>query len=445
MIYRRLQELEERDRAINIGLIATGTFGAQIVAQTCQMVGMRIAAIAELDEEKAKTAYERGGISREHIRVDEASDDINCAIADGHPIVTRDSAALIESDVDVIIEATGDVEVAARHARDAIAHRKHVVMVTVEGDAVYGSQLKKLADAAGVLYSAANGDEPSLAFQLWDWARALGFRVVAAGKGTRFLTSFRKANPDDVPRLYGFTGTDYNAQMFGSFLDGTKHAIEMCALSNMTGLVPDVRGMHFPAVDLREMPDVLAHKSKGGILNREGVVEAVSAAHQDDTPVERNLRGGLYAVIDGPVPALIESMRSYGEITGMITGKKSDYAMIYRPQHFIGCEMPLTIAHMILDGVPCGAPIGQISDVVSAAKKSLAAGEILDGEGGYCVYGLLENTDVARAENLLPVGLTRGATLTRDIAEDEMVTYDDVGLPESVALELRQAQDSSHA
>ena len=131
------------------------------------------------------------------------------------------------SGLDLVIEATGNVEAGAAHARYAIAQKKHLVMVTVEADVVVGSQLKKLADQAGVLYSAAYGDEPSCALELWDWARALGFRVIAAGKGTRFKTAFRKANPDDVPRLYGFTGRDYNAQIFGSFLDGTKHAIEM--------------------------------------------------------------------------------------------------------------------------------------------------------------------------------------------------------------------------
>jgi len=141
-----------------------------------------------------------------------------------------------------------------------------------------------------VLYSMAYGDEPALAYELWDWARALGFRVVAAGKGTRFLSSFRKYNPDDVPSKYGFTGDDFNAQMFGSFLDGTKHAIEMTALANATGLVPDVRGMHFPSADLRELPDVLCSVEKGGILQQEGVVEAVSAIYPDETPVERDLR-----------------------------------------------------------------------------------------------------------------------------------------------------------
>ena len=229
VIYHRLKELEDSGNAVDIGLIATGTFGAQIVAQTCQMVACA-SPPSPSSTPKAKTAYERGGIAREHIVDADGSGDIDRAIAPGRPAVTKDSAALIESGVDVIVEATGNVEVAARHARDAIAHGKHIVMVTVEGDVVYGNQLKKLADEAGVLYSAAHDDEPSIAFQLWDWSRALGFRVVAAGKGTRFITSFRKANPDDVPRLYGFTGKDYNAQMFGSFLDGTKHA-SRCAPS----------------------------------------------------------------------------------------------------------------------------------------------------------------------------------------------------------------------
>ena len=443
MIFHRLKALEDEGTPINIGLIAAGTFGTQIVMQTCQMVGIRVAAVVELDPEKARAAYVRGGLAPDAVIEAETPDAINSAIDEGRPCVTHDSSALIASTVDVIIEATGSVEIAARHASAAIAAGKHVVMVTVEGDVVYGNHLRRMAEDAGVLYSAAYGDEPSLAFELWDWARALGFRVVAAGKGTRFLTSFRKANPDDVPRLYGFTGSDYNAQMFGSFLDGTKHAIEMCCLSNMSGLVPDIRGMHFPGIDLRDIPDKMCHRSKGGILENEGVVEAVSAARSDDEEVERNLRGGLYAVIDGTLPAIIESLNSYGSITGMITGERSGYAMVYRPQHFIGHEMPLTIARMILDGETCGHPIGQISDVICASKKPLKAGDTLDGEGGYTVYGLLERSTIAKEENLLPVGLSQGAVLSRDLKEDEMITYDDVELPESTALELRQAQDAA--
>ena len=179
----------------------------------------------------------------------------------GEPAITTNADALIESEGDQVGEATGNVDAGSAHAYRAIEARKHVVMVTVEADIVVGHLLKQHADAAGVLYSMAYGDEPALAYELWDWARALGFRVVAAGKGTRFLTSFRKFNPAYVAAQYGFTGEDYNAQMFGSFLDGTKHAIEMTALANATGLVPDVRGLHFPSADLREVPDVLCSKA----------------------------------------------------------------------------------------------------------------------------------------------------------------------------------------
>jgi predicted homoserine dehydrogenase-like protein len=335
------------------------------------------------------------------------------------------------------------VEVAARHGYQAIQAHKHVVMVTVEADVLVGYRLKQLADEQGVVYSLAYGDEPALAYELWDWAKTLGFHVVAVGKGTRFLPSFRKANPDDVPRLYGFTGKDYNAQMFGSFLDGTKHAIEMAALANATGLLPDVRGMHFQPIDLRAMPDTLALKAKGGILESEGVVEAVSAAYPDGSPVERNLRGGLFAIFSAEDSYAMDSLASYGEITGMITGQRSKQAMIYRPQHFVGHEMPIGIARMMLTGRAIAAPIGHTAEVVAAAKKPLAPGTILDGEGGYTVYGLLEKASIAREQQLVPMGLTAGAEVIRAIPEDGLLTDADVRLPESFAWRLRKEQDVS--
>ena len=287
-LYHRLRGLEGKGETIQVGLIAAGTFGTQIVAQMAHAAGMRVAAVAELEPEKAIRAYGLGGIERNRMLEAETPDAIDQAVASGRPAVTRSAQAMMESGVDVVIEATGNVEVGVGHARYAIGQGKHVVMVTVEADVVVGCQLRKLADEAGVLYSPAYGDEPSLAAELWDWARALGFRVVACGKGTRFKTSFRKANPDDVPRMYGFTGKDYNAQMFGSFLDGTKHGIEMAALANMTGLVPDVRGMHFPCADLREIPDTLCHRNKGGVLENEGVVEAVSSIDANEAAVDRS-------------------------------------------------------------------------------------------------------------------------------------------------------------
>ena len=438
MLFEQLQRRESQGRPIRIGVIGAGTFGTQIVAQTCRMQGMRVSALAELDLERARRALALGGIQGERVCEAETSSAINDAIRNDSATITADASLLMESEIDVVIEATGHVNAGTAHACQAIEAKKHVVMVTVEADVVVGHLLKQKADAAGVMYSMAYGDEPALACELWDWASSLGFRVVAAGKGTRFLPSFRKYNPDDVADQYGFTGDDYNAQMFGSFLDGTKHAIEMAALSNATGLVPDVRGMHFPSPDLREIPDVLCSTDKGGILNQEGVVEAVSAIRPDLSEVERNLRGGLYAVIDAPTGFSIDSLASYGEIIGMITGAKSNYAMIYRPQHFIGHEMPITAARMMIFGQTCGAAITKTADVLAAAKRPLVPGDVLDGEGGFTVYGLIDRADTAQREHLVPMGLTQGATVIQNIPEDGMITYDNVNVADSLPFRLLQ-------
>jgi predicted homoserine dehydrogenase-like protein len=444
MLYDRLQKLEENDEPIKVGIIGAGTFGTQIIARVCRIAGMRIAAAADLEVDRAVAALQLGGVLKDAIVSCEASSSINDAIRRREFAVTEDPAALIGSDVDVVVEATGNAEVGAQHGYDAIAAKKHVVMVTIEADVVVGATLKQLADKAGVIYSLAYGDEPALAVELYDWARTLGFRVVAAGKGTRFIPEFRRATPDDVPRLYGFTAEDYNSQVFCSFLDGTKHAIEAVTISNATGLTVDVRGMHFPVLDLREIPEQLCLRSNGGILNREGVVEAVSSMRPDKTNVEQNLRGGVFAVIDAPDRQAIESMTSYGEIIGMMIGETSGQAMIYRPQHFVGHEMPIGIARMMLLDESIGAPIGQISEVVAAAKKRLTPGEILDGEGGYTVCGLAERAEIPREQKLIPIGLAQGAEVLEEIPDEGLITYDNVRLKPSLALDLKRQQDSQY-
>lgn len=435
-MFQQLQALEAQGRPIRVGIIGAGTFGTQIIAQICRMQGMRIAVIGELNAKRTLTALEHGGINRQQVREVDSAGAINDAMHDDTPAITGNIDAIMQSDIDVVVEATGSVNAGALHAFRAIEARKHVVMVTVEADVVVGHLLKQKADAAGVIYSMAYGDEPALAYELYDHARTLGFRVVACGKGTRFLTSFRKYNPDDVPAKYGFTGKDYNAQMFGSFLDGTKHAIEMTALSNATGLVPDVRGMHFPSVDLRTLPDVLCTADKGGILRQEGVVEAISAIDLNQQPIERNLRGGTFAVIDAPAEFYCNSLASYGEIIGVMIGQSSGYALLYRPHHLIGHEMPITVARMMVAGQDCGAPVTKTSDVIAHAKRNIKAGEILDGEGGFTVYGLIERAGIATEQRLVPMGLTHGAKALRDIAEDEPITFDNVQVADSFASRL---------
>jgi predicted homoserine dehydrogenase-like protein len=443
VLHTKLLHREQEGRPIRVGLIGAGTFGTQIVAQTCRMKGMRISAIADLQPERGLRALELGGIERGAVRHADTASDIDHAIADDRPAVTTCVDELLASRIDVVIEATGNPEAGARHAWNAIEARKHLVMVTVEADVVVGRLLKERADAAGVLYSLAYGDEPALAAEVCDWARSLGFRVVAAGKGTRFIPEFRTATPDDVPRLYGFSGKDYNAQVFCSFLDGTKHAIEMAALANATGLTVDVRGMHFPAVDLGELPDLLCHRRHGGILETEGVVEAISAMRPDWTYVERNLRGGVYAVVKAPNGFAADSLGAYGDIIGMHIGKRSRHLLIYRPQHFVGHEAPIGVARMMLSGEPVGFPVGHTCDVVAVAKKRLPVGTTLDGEGGYCVAGVVERAAVARAENLVPIGLTGSAEVVREVSAGAALTYDDVRLRDSFIRELRRQQDET--
>ena len=259
MIHERLADLERKGTPITVGIIGAGTFGTQIIAQTCRIKGMRVAAIADLNIERGIRALKLGGISEDHIQVTTSVKQIHESIDKNISAVTSQVEEVLESDLDIIVEATGIPEVGAVNAYQAIQNKKNLVMVTVEADVLVGYLLKNMADKAGVLYSMAYGDEPALACELCDWARTLGFQLISSGKGTRFSLEFRKANPDDVPKMYGFTGKDYNASMFCSFLDGTKHSIEMAALSNATGLIPDVRGMHFPTADLRNIPDIVIY------------------------------------------------------------------------------------------------------------------------------------------------------------------------------------------
>jgi predicted homoserine dehydrogenase-like protein len=213
----------------------------------------------------------------------------------------------------------------------------------------------------------------------------------------------------------------------------------MAALANAAGLSVDVRGMHFPAVDLRELPNVLCHRRHGGLLDNEGVVEAISAMRADETWVDRHLRGGVFAVLQAPDNQAAESLATYGDIIGMVIGRQSRHVLIYRPQHFVGHEVLIGVARMLLFEDAVAAPVGHTCEVVAAAKRPLAPGTKLDGEGGYCVYGLVERADAAKAQRLVPIGLTGGAEVTCAVAEDGLITFDNVQVRESLALELWNA------
>ncbi len=306
-------------------------------------------------------------------------------------------------------------------------------MVNVEADALAGPLLARRAREARVVYSLAYGDQPALICEMVDWCRAAGFAVVAAGKGTKYLPEYHDSTPDTVWPYYGFTpervaAGDFNARMFNSFLDGTKSAIEMAAVANATGLTPAPEGLAFPPCGVDDLPRVLRPAAEGGQLHHAGQVEVISSLERDGRPVFRDLRWGVYVTFRAGEDAGEDYVRRcFGEY-GFSTDPSGRYAAMYKPYHAIGLELGISIASVGLRGEPTGAPIAWHGDVVATAKRDLAAGEVLDGEGGYTVYGKLLPAADSLALGGLPLGLAHGAKLVRPIPAHAAVRWDDVGI-----------------
>jgi len=389
---------------------------------------MRPSVVADVDGARALQALVDAGFSPDAVVRAGTAAEATAAISHDVPALTEDPDVLIHSGIDVVVEATGLPEVAARHATEAFRWGKHVVMVSVETDVLVGAILRRMADRAGVVYSAAYGDQPALIHELVEWATALGLQVVAAGKGTKYLPAYRKGTPEDIWERYGVDPEHrrgLNPQMYNSFTDGTKSAIEMTAVANMTGLRPDIRGMHFPPAGIEQLPEVLKPAEDGGVLHRSGVVEVVSSLDRDGRPVPHDLRWGVYVVITSSRSYLRRCFAEYG----MPVDRSGTYAAMYRPYHLVGMELPISIARAALDRRATGAPLPvPVAAVACAAKRPLSPGEVLDGEGGYTVYGLIDDVAVATRDRLLPMGLSRGARLIRQVPEDGLVRLDDVAV-----------------
>jgi predicted homoserine dehydrogenase-like protein len=412
-------------------VIGAGRFGTMVICTLATMRGMRPSIVADIDEARGLRALAHAGFARDAVARAGTASEANAAFSRGLPVLTEDPGVLLASGVDVVVEATGVPEVAVRHAIEAFHQGKHVVMVSVEADVLVGSVLRRAADQAGVIYSAAYGDQPALIHELVAWASSLGFHVVAAGKGTKYLPAYRKGTPDDIWERYGVDPDQregLNPQMYNSFTDGTKSAIEMAAVANMTGLRPDVRGMHFPPAGIERLPEVLKPAEDGGVLHHSGVVEVVSSLDRDGRPVTNDLRWGVYVVITSPRPYLRRCFAEYG----MPVDRTGAYAAMYRPYHLVGMELPISIARAVLDHEATGTPRPvPVAAVACAAKRPLAAGAVLDGEGGYTVYGIIDDAATAGRERLLPMGLCRGAKIARPVPEDGLVRLDDVTLDTS--------------
>ncbi|MDO9706967.1 NAD(P)H-dependent oxidoreductase [Paracraurococcus lichenis] len=433
-LHRMLQARAAAGKPVTVGLIGAGKFGSMFLAASQRTVGMHVAGIADLALPRARMALARVGWPEAKY----AAPDIDAACRTGATALTEDAMALIaDPRIEVIVECTGHPAAGIRHALAAIAHGKHIVMVNVEADVLAGPLLAEKARAAGTVYSMAYGDQPALVCEIVDTLRAEGFTVVAAGKGTKYLPDYHASTPATVWGHYGLTEEQarlggMNPQMFNSFLDGTKSGIEMAAIANATGLQPPEDGLAFPPCGTQDLPRVFAGAT--------GRVEVISSLERDGRQVVGDLRWGVYAVFEGETDYIRRCFSEYG----VATDPSGRYAALWRPYHFIGLELGISVASAALRKEPTGSSEAWRGDVAATAKRDLAAGEVLDGEGGAMVWGKCIPAERSLAAGALPIGLAHGVPLKRAVKAGSIVSYADVALDEaSEAVRIRRAMEAA--
>jgi predicted homoserine dehydrogenase-like protein len=440
-LHRLLQERASAGRPVRVVLVGAGKFGSMYLSQARRTPGIHILAVADLAPDRARAALARVGWEPQRF----AAGSLDEAARAGSTFVTDDAArAIAHAATEVVIDATGSPAAGIAHALACCREGKHIVMVNVEADALAGPLLAKRAREAGVVYSLAYGDQPALICELVDWARTAGFTVVAAGKGTKYLPAYHASTPKTVWGHYGFSDEmvakgDFNAQMFNSFLDGTKSGIEMAAVANAAGLTPAPSGLEFPPCGVDDLARVLRPRSAGGHLHHAGQVEVISSLERDGRPVFRDLRWGVYVTFSAEHEYVRRCFQEYG----IVTDPSGEYASMYKPSHLIGLELGVSVASAALRRESTGAATGWRGDCVATAKRRLEAGEVLDGEGGHTVWGKLLPAADSAARRALPIGLAHRVKLRRALAEGQLVSWDDVEYDAGAqAVQVRREMES---
>lgn len=418
-LYSSLKQRETDANPVRVGLIGAGKFGSMFLSQVPTTPGLVVTVIADLDPAQAISRCKEVGWDDSRIAATTFIDDAE--------------AMILGDEVDVVVEATGHPAAGIKHALLCAEHGKHIVMVNVEADVLAGPYLAMQARQAGVVYSMAYGDQPALTMELVDWARSCGFKVVAAGKGTKYLPTYHASTPDTVWSHYGLSAEQAAAagmrsQMFNSFLDGTKSSIEMAAIANAADLQAPTHGLAFPACGAEDLSHVLRPKNAGGQLEFSGQVEVVSSLERDGRPVARDLRWGVYCVFEAPNDYSAACFSQYG----MNTDDSGRYSAMFKPFHLIGLELNISILSAALRNQPTGAPIGFNADVVAVAKRDIKVGETLDGEGGYTVWGRLMPATASVSARALPIGLASNVTVTQPVKQGQVITMNDIN-PETGA------------
>ena len=432
----------DEGRPIRVALIGSGKFGSMFLTQIPTTVGMHLAAVADLSADRAKKALANTGWPEEGYdarSVDEA-------LASGRTHVTEDVFGMIAAaGIEVIVDATGNPQAGVAHVLACCEHGKHIVMVNVEADAFAGPALAERAKKAGIVYSLGYGDQPALICELVDWARASGFNVVSAGKGTRYLPRFHQSTPETWFGNFGLTpeiaaAAGMNNRLQNSFVDGTKSAIEMTAVANATGLLPPENGLRFPPCGTQDLARILVPEEDGGVLERSGVVEVISSLERDGRAVVNDLVAGVYVVFEATTDYAKRCFFEYRWPTDN-TGRRTSF---YKPIHYIGLETGVSVASAALRGEPTGVPTAFRSDVVSIAKKDIPVGKMLDGEGGFCVWGKIAPATASVKAGALPIGMTHDVRVKKAVQKGEVLTWEHVEVDEdSEAMRIRRGMEKT--
>ncbi len=422
-LFNALKAHEQSGKTIRVGLVGAGQMGEGLTCQMELMHGMRTFAIADVLPGRAKQALKTAGLEDSQIVETDDAGVASQAVADGKRVATTRAELLSRiAGLDIVVEATGIPEIGAQVAFDAILNRKHVLQMNVETDATVGYILRKMARAAGVVYTLTAGDEPGTTMELFDFAKSLGFEIVAAGKGKNNPLD-RSANPDTVAEKA--KAQMMNPKMLASFVDGTKTMVEMTSFANAAGFVPDVQGMHGPEVTPKTLAEVFSTKQDGGILNGTGVVD-----------YGRGVAPGVFVIFTTDQPKIVRDLKY------LSMGAGPNWAL-YRPYHLTSLETPISIARAVLKGeTTIATDIPPKAETVAFAKRDLKTGETIDALGGFTVYGMIERSAVAAEHDYLPLGLAPGAVLKRDVKTGEPVTYADVELKTDTTIHyLRNLQE----
>ncbi len=425
-LYAKLQQRAATGKPVRVALIGAGKFGSMYLAQVPRTPGVHLAAIADLSPAAARTNLARVGWKDGQADAKSMDD----AIATGRTWLTEDWRAVASNpQIDVVVECTGNPIAAVDHCLLAFEHGKHVVNVTVEADAFCGPLLARKAQEAGVVYSMAFGDQPALICDLVDWARTCGFPVVAAGRGHKWLPHFSESTPDTVWDNWGLTPEQarrggLNPKMFNSFLDGSKPSIESTAVANATGLGVPSDGLLYPPASIEDIPFVTRPRSEGGVLERKGMVEVISSLEKDGRAIPYEIRMGVWVTVE----AETEYIKNCFEEYKAHTDPSGRYFTLYKRWHLIGLEVGVSVASVAMRGEPTGVATGWHADVVATAKRDLKPGEMLDGEGGYTVWGKLLPAETSVKMGGLPLGLAHNVKVVRPVKKGQSLSWADVAM-----------------